>query len=476
LLARQVTPVEKAPVLPVQATGLILNTGQEIVYNDEQPIPLNEGRPAGLFFRVQIGAFSKPVPNNTFTEFAPVSGEEVRPGLIRYMAGYFGGRSDAETARDAIRRMGYSDAFVVAYCDGERIPVYRAEQLIASGACVPTISTPEKAVFTSEEAEGLAITSGGGFKEELDEYAYNKAPGAAEAEAAETKMGLYFTVQVGVYNRPVSAAQLKNISPLVTKRLPNGQLRYSSGMFDNVPDAQVKRTEAVNLGISDAFIVAYYQGERITVAQARKLLEENGETILESKQPTVRKRNDISSSITAPKPDPEPVLKDKNLSIQLVSKDMHQNYPAQLLHRYNENGGLFYYDESTQSIRSLLYPDNAVPAMAIIRGEFEEVLYYSGYKIRDPSAIEWSQAVANSSDTLYQLSINIRRDDLTDDLFREFLQAPLLKSLTLEDAGVRMLIMELGTSSNLEKLQIMMARLGATEISFSATRIEPTSK
>jgi hypothetical protein len=155
---------------------------------------------------------------------------------------------------------------------------------------------------------------------------------------------------------------------------------------------------------------------------------------------------------------------------------MHQNYPAQLLHRYNENGGLFYYDESTQSIRSLLYPDNAVPAMAIIRGEFEEVLYYNGYEIRDPTAIEWSQAVANSSDTLYQLSINIRRDDLTDDLFREFLQAPLLKSLTLEDAGVRMLIMELGTSSNLEKLQIMMARLGATEISFSATRIELTSK
>jgi hypothetical protein len=475
LLVRQVTPVDKTPSLPVMASGLVLATKDKPVYNEDNPIPLNEDKPKGLYFRVQIGAFSRPVPNNTFTEFAPLSGEEVRPGLIRYMAGFFGGRRDAELARDEIRKMGYSDAFVVAYCDGERIPVYRAEQLIASGACVPTIATSEKPVYTSEEAQNMDIGAGGSFQEELDEFAYNKAPGAAEATAAETLMGLYFTVQVGVYNKPVSPAQLNNISPLVTKRLPNGQIRYSSGMFDNVPDAQVKRTEAVNLGITDAFIVAYFKGERITVAQARKLLEEHGEEILESRNPTVKKRNEVQTTITAAPPAPEPVLSGKQFQIQLVSKETYFDYPTQVMHRFNENGGPFYFDESTGTIRSLLYPENKVPKEAILKAELDEIVYYNAFPVKDKNAVLWENAIENSSDTLVKLHINVATNDITDDIVQAFLRAQALKTLTIDASGLRMEIMVFNNEEYLDKLQINFARLGATEIKRSSFVI-PKSK
>src|SRR5690606_10599686 len=138
---------------------------------------------------------------NTFTEFSPITGDVVRPGLIRYVAGFFNSRENATQARDKIRGMGYSDAFVVAYCDGERVPVYRAMELMNSGACVPSIEIQEKPILTAEEAQDHG---GASFIKELDEFAYNKAPGAVKADVAEAKMGLYFTVQVGVYNRPVS--------------------------------------------------------------------------------------------------------------------------------------------------------------------------------------------------------------------------------------------------------------------------------
>src|SRR5690554_7821518 len=88
-----------------------------------------------------------------------------------------------------------------------------------SGACVPTIESGQNAILVAEE--GVEYTSGTTAEKVIDEFAYNKAPGAAEADVAETKMGLYFTVQVGVYNRPVSSAQLFNITPLITKRMSN---------------------------------------------------------------------------------------------------------------------------------------------------------------------------------------------------------------------------------------------------------------
>ena len=463
LLARNVTPVDKAPTLPVMAVGLVIADTGEKIYNNENPIPLEVEKPKGLFFRVQIGAFGRPVPNETFNDFSPVSGEQVRPGLIRYMAGYFGGRSDAEQARDKIRAMGYSDAFVVAYCDGERIPVYRAVQLMESGACLPSITSSESPIIASSDA-GSAINTSGGFEPELDEFAYNKAPGAAEAVAGETRLGLYYTVQVGVYNKPIPASQLKNISPLVTMRLPNGQMRYSSGMFDDVPQAKVKQQEAINLGITDAFIVAYYKGERITIAQANKLIEEFGTSILESVTPTQRKKNTVESTVSAPKPPAEPVLKDKKFTVQYVSKETYSSYPTQVLNRYNEKGGMFYYDETTGLILSVIYNESEKPALSQIQNELEEKTFYGVFELIDKSATEAKSAVMDADEQFHLLTIKLVTDEITDDIMNTFMKMNVLKRISSTASGLVMYFYEKGTDEKLNKLQTEMARLGATEI------------
>ena len=462
LLARSVNPIDKAPILPNMATGLIIANENEKVYSSENPIPIDAEKPKGLFFRVQIGAFGKPVPNETFNDFSPVSGEQVRPGLIRYMAGYFGGRRDAEQARDRIRTMWYNDAFVVAYCDGERIPVYRAVQLMESGACVPSITSSESPILTASE-NGTELTSGG-FEAELDEFAYNKAPGAADAVAGETKLGLYYTVQVGVYNRPVPASQLKNISPLVTMRLPNGQMRYSSGMFDDVPQARIKQQEAVSLGISDAYIVAYYKGERISVSQANILLGEFGNSILESVTPTTRKKNNLESTVSAPTPPAEPVLKNKKVTVQYRSKETYNTYPTQVLNRYNENEGFFYYDEITSTIQSALYSEEMAPSLSLIQNELEEVRYYSVFEIADKEAVELDLALKNTDQLVHQLTINLASNEISDDLINTFLKANLLKRITSIESGLILEFYEIGTADKINSIQTEMARLGATEI------------
>ncbi|PHR42336.1 MAG: hypothetical protein COA32_17550, partial [Fluviicola sp.] len=472
MVARNVDPIVEAPTLPTMSTGIVLLDGNQKTYSDENPIPLTAEKPEGLVFRVQIGAFSKPVPNETFNDFSPVTGEEVRPGLIRYMAGYFGGRGDATEARNQIRTMGYNDAFVVAYCDGERIPVYRAEQLLASGACVPSITTSGKPILTAEEATDQ--NNGTTFEKELDEFAYNKAPGAAEADVAESKMGLYYTVQVGVYNKPVSAKQLKNISPLITKRLPNGQMRYSSGVFDNLDDAREKRNEAIERGITDAFIVAYFKGERITVSQAKKLVEENGEEIFELNTPTIVKRNKVENKPDAPNPEPEKYFEDKTTQVQFVSKTTFSSYPTQVMQRYNSSDALFYFDDESGHINSVLYEQDSLPALNGFTDDFNQNSYYNGYRVESLDAISQEEAI-NKRDTVNELTATVLTKDLNNDLIQVILNSPLLKQIETTERGLKAVFYEVNSEEKINTLQIKLARFGASQLKKSVVSIETSN-
>src|SRR5690554_8123586 len=103
MIARDVAPINEAPTLPVIATGLVINPNNKNNYADENPIPLEVESPIGLVFRVQNGAFAKPVSSNTFTELTRMTADVDRAGLIRYVAGRFNSRATATEARNQIR-------------------------------------------------------------------------------------------------------------------------------------------------------------------------------------------------------------------------------------------------------------------------------------------------------------------------------------------------------------------------------------
>lgn len=99
----------------------------------------------------------------------------------------------------------------------------------------------------------------------------------------DTLHGLFFTVQLGVYSHEVPSDVMKNISPLDTKTMPDGKIRYFSGVYPSQEDAAVKLEEAKKAGINDAFITAYYRGYRITLVEARTFLQELGPEILQKR-------------------------------------------------------------------------------------------------------------------------------------------------------------------------------------------------
>ena len=240
-------------------------------YSASNPIPVDVKNPAGLVYRIQVGAFSKPILQDMYKSFNPVSGEKLASGVTRYMAGYFNNNKTVELAHEQVKTLGYKDAFIVAYCDDKRIPLAEAIKLEETGQCISTES--REFVIAMSTAKPKNVNT--------KDLSYNEAPGAAKAIAVETKMGLFFTVQVGVYNKPATPKQLKFIDPLVTKRLENGQIRYSTGMFNSVESAKPKKVEAVGKGVRDAFVTAYFKGERLTLSQAARVLREQGNGVLE---------------------------------------------------------------------------------------------------------------------------------------------------------------------------------------------------
>ena len=432
LLVRGIEPIAKPEPKELAIVEFQILTPQPQAIR--QSIVLNEEKPTGLIYRIQVGAFSKPINETLFNEFTPISGEKLNNGITRYMVGNFNKSATVLDALEKVRNMGYKDAFPVAYCDGERISMFEAKRLEAAGLCIAqgenqmeikeNATTKEEPVVANEEIKNtkkeekvntevvvntpIEVTSeekvsqeviventqeiktevksenqiGKEVSQEITNVesspeneklaAYNKAPGAAVAYAVETRLGLFFTIQVGVYNKPVPASQLFNIQPLITQRLDNGQVRYSSGIFHTIPDAKPKREEAILLGISDAYITAYYQGKRITIQEAKALLAEKGETILEPIQLVENKvlTEEQLNVVETKKIEAEEIkiekIKDKletsNVKVQLISKKQYDAFPIDVIKRYNQKGD-FYYDVKDQRVKSVIYNAANLPSI-----------------------------------------------------------------------------------------------------------------
>ena len=71
----------------IQSDFTVLN--QEVVSKNSDVFEIDNANPSGLNFRVQVGAFRRPVRQDVYREFTPVSGQTLDNGLIVYMAGYF---------------------------------------------------------------------------------------------------------------------------------------------------------------------------------------------------------------------------------------------------------------------------------------------------------------------------------------------------------------------------------------------------
>lgn len=392
MIMRGVDPIYKMP----QGADVIAFPEEEFVFDENgnrkaSEIPLNVSQPTGLVFRVQVGAFTKALPEEMFREFYPVDGELRPTGMTLYRAGFFKNHVVASAAQTDIKRVGYRDAFIVAFCNGDRITIKEARRLEITGGC----STEEqKKIMFQEEKQLVAEAKKEAVKAQKDysvgpngeTYDYYKVDYAVPSQPIENIQGMFYTIQIGVFNRPADKTLVTGLSDLYTRRLPNGQIRYSTGLYPSLREAVEAKKEVNQLGYTDAFIVVYNEGERLSLVEAQNILKEEGPGVLErnteynpvdttfknyenivvqndsyqGRQELEMDHNDKSSSKVANR-------------VQIVSKKEYDEFPREVLNRFNSHAP-FYYDAKDKKIKSPVYRSvQQIPQIYFLRNEIDTV-------------------------------------------------------------------------------------------------------
>lgn len=89
-----------------------------------------------------------------------------------------------------------------------------------------------------------------------------------ENDNKKMSKGIVYRVQIGVYKNPVSVDVFKGLTPVYEEVFSSG-VKYSAGAFTHFIDAQHAKEYLKTMGLTDSFIVAYYNGKRVTIEEAK---------------------------------------------------------------------------------------------------------------------------------------------------------------------------------------------------------------
>jgi cell division septation protein DedD len=208
-----------------------------------------------------------------FAAFDPMWAQKLANGITRYMAGSFDLYDPAVAARDAIRALGYEDAFVVRFVDGERVRASRPEpELLAEERA----SVVGKDVLAPRPVGAALAQANGPAAGESPAIASNTGGGAGPLPTRREDIptwdgvaGRVYSVQVGAFRGVPDAEAMASLGTLTREDAgSDGWLRLFSGRFATQSEAEAHRSELRGQGRNDAFIVVYINGRRIPLSQA----------------------------------------------------------------------------------------------------------------------------------------------------------------------------------------------------------------
>ncbi len=205
-----------------------------------------------IVFKVQVGAFKDfSGEGNDFQDYKHVEVENYGD-YKRVLVGKFYAYDQAKTYKDKlIKTAGYKGAFVVAYQKGKRLSTAGHQSGTADDVMDSGVKQPQ-------ESHGEPVKE-------------NPAQGIQKVP------GLVIRVQIGLYQDAPPSDVLSLMQQLdekvIKKTTPQGIVRYLVGEFDAPMAATAYKELLRKKGFKGAFLVAYYQNEKISIKQALEMIE-----------------------------------------------------------------------------------------------------------------------------------------------------------------------------------------------------------
>ena len=139
--------------------------------------------------------------------------------------------------------------------------------------------------------------------------------------------GLVFKVQIGAFKQPLPNGTFKGLTPVIAQTTPSGYLRYMAGNFEKYESANAVKNDLKNLGYSDAFVVAYYNGVRVNLNEGVEKAKAAGQI--------VSVNNNTSAGLTTNNNVPKNAVSQPN-------KTIADNSPVEITNELEKINGLLY--------------------------------------------------------------------------------------------------------------------------------------
>lgn len=125
--------------------------------------------------------------------------------------------------------------------------------------------------------EGKTIVSGTTTQQNNNKPGQSNPPKPVELPKETAKeQGLVFKVQIETSNKAISTKSSHFKGLEIFEYQDNTLFKYCAGSFPNdLPAAKNYKNELIQLGFTHAFVVAFLDGERISIEKALKLAEKN---------------------------------------------------------------------------------------------------------------------------------------------------------------------------------------------------------
>ncbi|MCF8373531.1 MAG: hypothetical protein K9H64_18065 [Bacteroidales bacterium] len=228
----------------------------------------------GLFYSVQIGVYKEAQQAGRFKGVGPLYYHRADK-YYKYYTGIFSTIEEVVSARNRIRLTVIPDAFVVAFYKGEKISISRAKELSKN-------STSEK-----EPQQKIVVDKVQTENPNVDNLVKTKKT----TEARE----LFYTIQIGVFSSKLTDLSKIRVEPLYQFAAGAGKYRLTCGHYGDYQKAVAGKETAISAGYPDAYIIAYCQGENISLNEAARL-SANDESIIFAEEKKVKIRMGITPS------------------------------------------------------------------------------------------------------------------------------------------------------------------------------------
>jgi hypothetical protein len=113
-----------------------------------------------------------------------------------------------------------------------------------------------------------------------------------EATPVEEVDGLFYTVQIGTFSSPETPESIVELSDVYFEKIDDIRYRYLVGVFREMEFARTKQEELINQGFKGAFVIAYENGDRISLRVLRERMVQKDESLQDTKLPVFKESPD----------------------------------------------------------------------------------------------------------------------------------------------------------------------------------------